>query len=97
VAGGNSVAENIKATRELLSRFAAALVSWNVEDEEGEPVPPTLDSIFAEDLGFVLAVIKAWMDAIAGVSGPLAPSLPAGEPSPEASIPMESLSLSQAS
>lgn len=42
--------------------FAEALVSWNLEDwRTGEPVPPTLDGMLAQDAPFMLDVISAWI------------------------------------
>jgi hypothetical protein len=90
------------ALRGLFSGFAQALVTWNLEqpvldeagDETGdsEPVPATLDGLYGQDMDFVLVVVKAWMDAMASVAGPLGQRSPGGEPSPVASLPMEPVS-----
>ncbi|MEU1372979.1 hypothetical protein ABZ442_04855 [Streptomyces triculaminicus] len=82
---------------EMIKRFAKALISWNLEDETGTPVPMDEESIFAQDQEFILHLATAWVDAVAGVSGPLEQSSPDGELSPVASIPMEPLSESLAS
>jgi hypothetical protein len=79
---------------EALKEFARCLTSWNLEDEDGTPVPATEESVFAEDHNMMLKVAAAWLDSMHGVSksDPLPESSPAGEPSPVASIPMAPLS-----
>ncbi len=51
----------------------------------------------AQDLDFVFDILSAWKNAILGVSGPLERNSPDGEPFPEGSIPMETLSSNQLS
>lgn len=82
---------------ELLREFGSYLVSWNVEDEDGQPVPCTPDSFVDMDPLFVREVLDQWAAAIAGVAAPLDQPSPAGEPFPEESLPMETLSPSLAS
>ncbi|MCT2591153.1 hypothetical protein LHJ74_14760 [Streptomyces sp. N2-109] len=78
--------------------LASRLISWNLEEEEdGRPVPCTLDAILELDWDFVTRINEAWVDAIGGVSGPLESSSPAGGPSPVVQIPMAPLSPSPAS
>jgi hypothetical protein len=84
-------------TERMLELFAEKLVSWNAEDEEGIPVPATMDGIRSQDLDLSLKIIDAWTDAIAGVSVPLPETSSAGQPSAlEASIPMDAPSASPA-
>ncbi|RLV66356.1 hypothetical protein STAN_1877 [Streptomyces sp. CBMAI 2042] len=76
-----------------LEEFAGSLISWNLEEEDGTPVPPTRDAVFAQDKDFMVRVATRWIERLEGVvDAPLPESSPAGEPSPEASIPMEPLS-----
>jgi hypothetical protein len=92
--------DEAKAIRELFTGFADALVSWNLEepvidDETGEetgevcPVPATVDGLYSQDMDFALHIIEAWMDAVAGVAGPLGRRSSDGEQSLAASLPME--------
>ena len=83
-----------KDARRMVELVASHLVSWNLEDDDG-PVPPTLASLLADDIDFVLAIVKAWTGATAGVSPPLPNSLNGGGKYPEASIPMAPLSASR--
>lgn len=78
----------VKDVDKLFAAFAKALVSWNVEDDDGNPVPANLGGLMSLDMDFVFAVVLAWMDAIAGVPGPLGRPSNGGEPFPEASLPM---------
>lgn len=51
--------------------FMDRLVSWNLETEDGQPVPVTREAVEAEDDDMVNAVIKRWTDAVLGVPAPL--------------------------
>lgn len=84
-------------TRRSVESLFSAIVSWNLEDENGNPVEPTLENLYREDEEFVATLLVAWMTAVAGVSPPLNQQSSAGKPSVEASIPMELLSENLAS
>ena len=86
--------EGIEGNIELL---AERIVDWNLETEDGTPVPTTLDAIMGEDDDLIIAIVRRWNEAMAGVPAPLPESSPSGEPSPVASIPMAPLSESLAS
>ncbi|GAA2209314.1 hypothetical protein GCM10009850_047720 [Nonomuraea monospora] len=82
-------AEEMESIAELLERFADVLVSWNLEDEDDQPVPATLEGLLDQDIDFVMRIIMAWADAVSGVPAPLPEPSPGGEPSLAASIPMD--------
>jgi hypothetical protein len=100
-------AEDAKAVRQLLDGFAGALMSWNLEepelDADGEPtggsvpVPCTAQGLYTQDIGFAMGLIQEWMSAVASVPAPLPRPSAAGEPSLEASMPMDVSSPSRAS
>lgn len=69
-----------------------AMISWNLEDEDGAPVPLTVAGILAQDEGFFLKIISSWTLALGGVSAPLDDGSTSGDSALEASIPMETLS-----
>ncbi|MFF9002605.1 hypothetical protein ACF1GW_35720 [Streptomyces achromogenes] len=79
-----------------MEAFGDALVSWNLEREDGSAIPCTREALFTEvdnDLAFALAT--EWMERLGGKvddADPLPGNSPSGEPSPVASIPMETLS-----
>jgi hypothetical protein len=80
-------------------RFVEHLISWNLEDEDGQPVPTTLDAVKQLDHDLVAALNNAWIATLIGVhdADPLPETSTSGEPSQVASIPMEALSPSLAS
>jgi hypothetical protein len=90
-------AEAGDAARQLLDAFAANLVSWNIEDKDGNLVAPSRAEVGALKFDFVLKVIMAWMEAVASVDTPLPGGSPSGGTSPEPSLPMVPLSPSPGS
>jgi hypothetical protein len=61
VASGDATAfQHVAAT------LAYAIESWNVEDDDGGAVPADLDGLMSQDPRFVIAVIKAWAEAMYG-------------------------------
>ena len=85
-------AADVTRFRDLLRAFGDVLVSWNLESSPGEAVPATYDGLLTQDPQFVVEVVGAWLEAVAGVPGPLGQLPNGGEPFPEGSIPMEALS-----
>ena len=73
----------------VVKALVQRLVSWNVEDETGAPVPTTYEGVCTQDGSMVLAILNALRQVNSGVPDPLPQSSPSGEPSPVASIPME--------
>lgn len=73
----------------MFSTLAKSLVSWNLEDEQGNPVPADINGVKSQDFDFIMTVIGAWMEGIASVD-PKAKkrSAPGSE---LASLPMEAL------
>jgi len=86
--------EDIRAIKQLFDGFAEALISWNVLDEDNQPVPATLVGVESQDFEFNIPVILAWINTIAGVSEDLGKELTSGPPSRGVSIPMEPLTTS---
>jgi len=84
-------ANDARAVESLFEGFASALVSWNLEDEKDEPVPATLEGVKDQDFDFVLSIIMAWIEAVAGVSADLGKDSRSGGTFPEAPIPMAPL------
>jgi hypothetical protein len=56
------------AFRHIAATFAYAVESWNVEDDDGHPVPADLDGFLSQDPRFVMAVVKTWTEAMYGAS-----------------------------
>jgi hypothetical protein len=86
--------DEVAAMNLMFDSFSEALVEWNLEREDGSAVPATMAGIREQDAAFILTLITAWMTAAGGVPDPLAGGSTSGETFPEASIPMEPLSVS---
>ena len=80
--------------REMLEIVAGALDSWNIEDEDGTPLTADFNGLATLETQFVMELIAAWSQAVAGVPSPLGKSSTPGATFPEASLPMEPLSSS---
>ena len=97
---GHATPENMDTDdgRKLIEMLASNLKSWNLEDDDGAPVPATTEGVMSNEFTFNLDVIIAWMEAVGGaLSGPLEQPSTSGSPALEASLPMEPLSESRAS
>lgn len=83
--------EGEQETEAMLRLFAEHLVSWNLVDEDDEPVPTTFEGVKSNDFVMNSFIINAWTDALASVpAGTEKKSLP-GDSSLVASIPTETL------
>jgi len=85
---------NPEAAEKLIAGFASALVSWNLEDDLDEPLPADEKHVLEQDLGFVLIVIRGWLEAVAGVTPDLGKESTSGPSFPAVNIPTELLSSS---
>lgn len=72
--------------------FTNRILSWNLEDEGGQPIEPSYKALLGQDFDFSSTLAMTWMDAVIGIPGELGKGSSSGGPSPEVSIPMESLS-----
>lgn len=103
IEGGIDVSD-AKGRKELMGlflEFGEQLISWNLldEDENGvrTPIPCTPQQYLALDPRFAREILDEWAVALTGVAAPLEQPSPGGEPFPEVSLPMETLSESLAS
>jgi hypothetical protein len=81
----------------IFQALADAIVTWNLEDSDGNPVRPSLEAVKARDFSRNMALFGLWIEAVIGVSGPLERPSSDGGRALLASIPMEPLSPSRAS
>lgn len=77
--------EHIKLLDEFFGSFAKVLVSWNVEDDDGQPVPTTTEGLLSQELEFVMQVIESWMTGMVQAPPPLPGGSNSGGTSPEES------------
>ena len=76
IVSGREAAEErprtLEETEAVYRRFAERLVSWNLVDKSGDPIPATYDGLIdLDDMAFVFALIEASQNAVGGVSAPL--------------------------
>ncbi len=84
-------AANVARARQVAELIAAKVVSWNLADQLGAPVPIGVDGLLAQEEPVYDAIVASYITAIRGVDAPLDGDSPAGQPYPEESIPMETL------
>lgn len=76
--------------RGMLGFFADNIVTaWNLEDENGEALPVTLDALMAMPPKLTLNLIPLWKAAAIGIDAPLEEASPNGNTSGEPSTPRE--------
>lgn len=63
-----------EALRSMFLEVGGRLVSWNLEDESGEPVPCTPETFLAQDVDLVKEVVSVWTAKVAGGSAEASPS-----------------------
>lgn len=83
--------QDVEGDEASYTLFASKIVSWNVEDPPGCPVPTTYDGIKSQDEAWALSVLQAWLGAVTGVGAPLGRGSTNGETFPEVSLPMAAL------
>lgn len=83
--------EKIARSDDMIKLFASSIVAWNLEDEQGKPVPKTLKGLEAQDFDFVSLLVSTWIDTVSGVDESLEKKSNSGNQFPAVSIPMETL------
>lgn len=93
----NPTAEDVAGLIEQFEILADHLVSWNVQEEDGTPVPANLDGLKDMEIPFVARIAAAWQQAMGDVTGPLSQPSNSSRPPDSLSLPMEPLAGSLAS
>ncbi len=86
-----SLGDDDEGAEEMAAAFAEHLVSWNLEDENDEPVPATAEGVDAQDFEFVMDIIETWLDQVTGPSEKLGKGSENGVTFPGAPVTMEAL------
>lgn len=76
---------------ELTETMAAAAVSWNLEDEDGNPVEFDRDGIEELELDQLMGIVNAWTGAMTSVDDELGKDSTSGERFPVPPLTMEAL------
>lgn len=89
---GDDEGSNLNA---LTATIAGQLTGWNREDEDGQPLAPTLENLQDEEPDLIWLIASEWAQAMAGVPAPLEQTSNGGRPSEVeamlAEIPSQSL------
>lgn len=80
-----------RTLEELPPFIAKHIVSWNLEDEQGEPIPATEAGLDELDVDELLTISSRWMDELVGVQDDLGKDSPSGEQFPGRPVTMEAL------
>jgi hypothetical protein len=75
--------------KELAERVMAAVIDWDLEDEDSQPVPATPEGFLDQDLRFIIQISDALIAVNRGIPAPLERPSPNGDRSLEESMPME--------
>lgn len=76
---------------EMFELLLEGLVSWNLEDEDGVPVPTTMEGLEQCEMPFVLAILEVWLENMTGPDADLGKGSPAGAQFPGRPLTMEAL------
>lgn len=89
-------AEDGERIKEGFRFFGRFLVEWNLEEEDGTPVPCTPDGLLGLEDGLATSIVDAWVQAVSSVPKDLKEKSNVGLRSVVESIPTEPLSASLA-
>ena len=84
--------EDAEKAARLIELVADHLASWNVETEDGTPVPASLEGLKAQEMPMIGLLFSEWQRAMTEVPGPLSRPSSSGAPPESLSLPMEPLS-----
>lgn len=83
--------ETGEALDEMFALLQEGLVSWNLEDENGVPVPTTMEGIEEQEMPLVLGILEAWLKNMTGPSEELGKGSFGGARFPGQPLTMEAL------
>lgn len=82
---------NAEGFDEIVDLLVENLVSWNLENEDGVPVPATREGLDAQEIRFVMDIFSTWVNGMTGTDEELGKGFGSGEISPVALPTMEAL------
>lgn len=94
IRAGRAGPDDLGRLRALVTDFSGALVSWNLEGDDGEPLATDVHTVRSLDMTFVLALVGAFMSALEGLGGQARAALQRAEEAAQTSeveLPMEPL------
>jgi len=85
-------ADVLKDNDRVLEIFINHLVSWNLEDLAGQPVPTNREGVDMQERTLIAQLMGAWQVSMMNVPNPLPPGSSSGGTSEEASLDLGSSS-----
>lgn len=76
---------------EMFSLLLEGLVSWNLEDEDGVPVPTTMEGLEQQEIPLILNILTEWLENMTGPDQELGKGSPSGVQFPGRPLTMEAL------
>lgn len=76
---------------EVINLLAGGLVSWNLVDEDDQPIPADKDGLDELELPTALAIVSSWIEAVTGVEEELGKDSPSGGNFPGQPLTMATL------
>jgi hypothetical protein len=76
---------------EMVKAIAKGIVSWNLEDEQGVPVEPTVEALDDLEFELIQKILDEWLSRVTGPSPELGKDSSSGEKFPGQPLLMEAL------
>lgn len=76
---------------QMFKMLTNSIVSWNLEDENDQPVPVSIESLEDQDMEFVMRIIECWMDRMTAPGLDLGKDSQSGAKFPGRPVTMEAL------
>lgn len=64
LSSGRPTKEDVAKLRTFCEAMATCITEWNLEDDDGSPVPCTQVNLLAQDIEFLLPLAMGWLDAL---------------------------------
>lgn len=93
----NATAEDVKLALSQYQDLADHIVSWNLEDDDDQPIAPDLDGLATLETRHVNMIASAWQKAQVDIPAPLGRGSASGPSSDLSLIRMEEIPASLAS
>ena len=83
--------EGDDSVEEMFELLEEGLISWNLEDGNGAPIPADMSGIDQQELPFVLKILEVWLSQMTGPDPELGKGSPSGATFPGRPLTMEAL------
>ena len=83
--------KDVEVMDEISTLLADSLISWDLQEEDGSPVPTTLEAIDDLEFAEVIDLVNKWLDHMTGPSDELGKGSPSGASFPGRPLTMEAL------